>query len=331
MAAEERDPSRSVGPNLNAIQPGTSSSGQKRSRAMPVEEESILLPLSDQNMWYYPSHGYDSDEDVEPVSPRGNWGNKHIPEARWARSGKITPWGPSMDDWEAEERSRKRIKLLLPNRRRSPSPPTLPHLSRSPSPPLVAPYPQSSPHLSYSSFVMDKAVTHTFRSRLLDELEHATNGLIEGEATMRRALGRLWQVMSEDPDQRSTDPQVIPKREDEDGDPTAQDERTNTRVANAPDLTPPIHKLFLVSTYTNNNSIYGEQSHFTSPPQQQENLERAMAALRDLQDDGREYVERLQEIREGLGDVRAHRNGIWDMVRERAVQELQDAAFAASA
>jgi len=51
-------------------------------------------------MWYYPSHGYDSEEDVESVSPRGNWGNKHIPQARWARKGKITPWGPGMDDWE---------------------------------------------------------------------------------------------------------------------------------------------------------------------------------------------------------------------------------------
>ncbi|KAL0579786.1 hypothetical protein V5O48_002197 [Marasmius crinis-equi] len=299
----------------NGIPPPT----HKRPRGTAVDDESILLPLSDQNMWYYPSHGYDSEEDLESVSPRGNWGNKLMPEARWARNGKITTWGPGMDEWEAEERSRKRIKLLLPNRKRSPSPPTLSHLSRSPSPPLTAPYPQAAPHTNYSSFVMDKAVTRTFRSRLLDELEHATNGLIEGEATMKRALGRLWQVMSEDPDQNNP---VVPKREDEETDANAQ-------ASNVPDLTPPIHKLFFV--YPSNSSVYGEQSHFTSPQHQQENLERAMAALRELQDDGREYVERLQEIREGLGDVRAHRDGIWDMVRERAIQEMQDVAFAHTA
>jgi uncharacterized coiled-coil DUF342 family protein len=60
---------------------------------------------------------------------------------------------------------------------------------------------------------------------------------------------------------------------------------------------------------------------------QLESLEKSLATLRELQDDGREYVERLQEIREGLGEVRAQRNGIWDMVRERVVLEMQDVAF----
>ncbi|KAG7099498.1 hypothetical protein E1B28_001344 [Marasmius oreades] len=321
MAGEqgERDLVRNGPSSSMSVHPSTSS--YKRLRGSAAEDEAILLPLSDQNMWYYPSHGYDSEEDMGTNPPRGNWGNKHLPGARWARNGKITSWGPGMDDWEAEERSRKRIKLLLPHRKRSLSPPTLSHLSRSPSPPLTAPYPQASPHLSYSSFVLDKAITHTFRSKLLDELEHATNGLIEGEATMKRALGRLWQVMSEDPDQNNLD-KIVPKREDEEAD-------GNTQTSNVPDLTPPIQKLFFVS-YPNNTSMYGEQSHFTSPQHQHENLERAMAVLRELQDDGREYVERLQEIREGLGDVRAHRDGIWDMVRARAIQELQDAAFAAA-
>jgi len=280
---------------------------------------------------------------------------------------------------QAEERSRKRLKLLLPQEKRSPPPPTLPHLSRSPSPPFVAPYPQPVyQHLSYSSFVMDKAVTHTFRSGLLDELEDATNGLIEGEATMKRALGRLWHAMSQDPEKPKTllgsqsgptqeprdnlesrpseiDPAIsppksaqpnsssqtiqgslrqamdhdtetsrdvmIPKRED--------DEEANgqeKRIARAPDLTPSIHKHFLFSC--SNNPAYSEQSHFTSPNQQRINLERAMTILRELQDDGREYIERLEEIREGLGDIRAHRDGIWDMVRERAVRELKETALA---
>ncbi|TEB39366.1 hypothetical protein FA13DRAFT_1725355 [Coprinellus micaceus] len=170
---------------------------------------------------------------------------------------------------------------------------------------------------------MDKSVTHTFRSRLLDELEQATNGLIEGETTLRRALGRLWQAMSEDPDKKEKS-SVVPKREEEDEQP--QDPRAQ-RVARAPDLTPPTHKIFLISHPNGAPPGYDpDPTHFKE--KQMETLEKSLAALRELQDDGREYVERLQEIREGLGDVKAQRNIIWDVVRERAIKELQDAAFA---
>ncbi|GLB36424.1 hypothetical protein LshimejAT787_0307120 [Lyophyllum shimeji] len=215
----------------------------------PIEEPTAHLPLSDHNNWYYPSHGHDSEEETLEPARGGNWGNKTVKGARWVRRGKITPWGPGMDDWEAEERARKRLKLLLPQERRSPSPPTLPHLRRSPTPPLVSPYPPpEAQHLSYASFVMEKSVTHTFRSNLLDELEQATNGLIEGEATMKRAIGRLWQVMSEDPDEKPGESSVVPKREDEDAAAAGEeDDERARRLAHAPDLTPPVHKLFLLS------------------------------------------------------------------------------------
>lgn len=59
------------------------------------------VPLSDHNMWYYPSHGHDSDEeDLSVGSKTGNWGCKTAKGARWVRRGKITPWGPGMEDWE---------------------------------------------------------------------------------------------------------------------------------------------------------------------------------------------------------------------------------------
>jgi len=281
------------------------------------------IPLSDHNMWYYPSHGHDSDEDDLGVgSKTGNWGCKTAKGARWVRRGKITPWGPGMEDWEAEERARKRLKMMLPQERRSPSPPTLPHLSRSPSPPLTSPYPPpTSVHLSYSSFVLDKSVTYTFRSKLLDELEHATNGLIEGEGTLRHALGRLWQVMSEDPDQKETEAPVIPKIEDEDEN-TEEEDRDRGRHIRAPDLTPTTHKIFI----NNDGDLVAHDSHFSQPETQLESLQKSILLLRELQDNGREYVERLQEIREGLGDIRAQRNTVWGAIRERAIKELQDVA-----
>lgn len=174
---------------------------------------------------------------------------------------------------------------------------------------------------------MDKSVTHTFRSSLLDELEQATNNLIEGEATMRKAMGRMWQVIAEDADKTtgdSADPVVPLKREEEDEDDGVDREEDDCerRYASAPDLTPATHKLFL------SQPAAFEQSQFVAPEAQLDRLEKSVAIIRELQDDGREYVERLEEIREGLGDVRAQRNVIWEMVREHAVKELQDAAFA---
>lgn len=296
--------------------------------AKRAHEEMSLLVLNDHNAWYYPSQGFSSDDEDLAVSiVGGNWGNKTRKGSRWVRKGKLAAWGPGMDDWEAEDRARKRIKCLLPERR-SPSPPCLPHM-RSPSPPLVAPYPPPiSQHFSFASFVMDKAVTHSFRSNLLDELEYATNSLIEGEAVMRRALGRLWQVISEDPDKRLDEERVIPKQEEQEDIADEEDEQER-RIARAPDLTPTAHKLFLVS-YADNGPPVIDPSQFASPEMQQDSLEKSLATLRELQDDGREYVERLEEIREGLGDTRALRNTIWEMVREKALKEMQDAAFSAA-
>jgi len=170
---------------------------------------------------------------------------------------------------------------------------------------------------------MDKSVTHTFRSSLLDELEQVTHDLVEGETVIRRALGRLWQVMNDDPDQKDHDGTVVPKREEEDDEADTDDEE-GRRLARAPDLTPPAYKIFLssLSNSTPTNGTGGPHSIENELP----TLEKSLATLRELQDDGREYVERLQEIRDGLGDIRAQRDNIWEFVRELAVVEMADAA-----
>ncbi|KAI0050703.1 hypothetical protein FA95DRAFT_1555416 [Auriscalpium vulgare] len=298
--------------------------GQKRPASFVYEEASpsfgATLPSNDSNSWYYPSLRHDSDQEDAPIDPlMGNWGRKTGKGARWIRKGKMAAWGPGIEDWEAEDHARKRVKLLLPPERRSPSPPRLPHM-RSPSPPLTAPYAlPTQQHLNYTSFVMDRGNTHSFRADMLEDLERATSGLVEGEATMKRALGRLWQVISEDPARPPADDKLVPKREDEDED--AADER----LARAPDLTPPAHKHFLVSYPSGPPPVF-EQSQFTHPEVQLETLEKCLSALRELQDDGREYVERLEEIREGLGDVQAQREAVWKMVRTNAVKELQSMA-----
>jgi len=169
--------------------------------------------------------------------------------------------------------------------------------------------------------VLDKSVIFTFRSKLLNELEQATNGLIEGEATLRHALGRLWQVMSEDPDQKESCAHIITKVEDDDEDAGEHIKR----IDRAPDLTPTTHKIFI----SNANDLTAHGSHLNQSETQLESLQKSILLLRELHDNGREYVERLQEIREALGDIRAQRNTMWNTLRERAVKELQDVAMMA--
>lgn len=225
-----------------------------------------------------------------------------------------------------EERARKRIKLLLPSPPDPDAPITLPHL-RSPTPPLTAPYPMpTSQHLSYASFVLDKSATSTFRSPILDEQEQATNTLIEGEEAFRRALGRLFQVMTEDPDKTASGADVVPKREDEEAGEEGDRER---RLARAPHLSPITHKLFLTRYSGQGESSY-ENSQYSNPDMQQENLEKSLAVLRDLQDDQREYVERLEEVRETMGEIKIQRDAIWNVVRRKAIEELERTAAAAA-
>ncbi|KAI0702461.1 hypothetical protein BC835DRAFT_1320757 [Cytidiella melzeri] len=279
----------------------------------------VGLPSNDTHGWYYPSHGYDTDEDELDVrfsTAAGNWGRKAARDARWVRHGKMAAWGPSMEEWEIEERARKRLKLLLPSSPDLDEPVRLPHL-RSPTPPLTSPYPTpNTQHLSYTSFVLDESVTQAFRSQMLNELQQVTNNIIEGEATLRRALGRLWQVMSEEPSKTILNG-VVPKREDDDID---EDDDREQRLARAPDLTPTTHKIFITS-----DPVPPPQGYdCLTPEAQMETLEKSLAVLRDFQDDGREYVERLEEIREAIGDVKKQKEAIWDIVREKAVRELQE-------
>ena len=94
------------------------------------------------------------------------------------------------------------------------------------------------------------------------------------------------------------------------------------RLSRAPDLTLPMHRLFL-TPLPNDGAGIMEPSHLGSPEMQLETMEKAFAVLREVQDDSREYVERLDEIRETLGDVKRQRDIIWLKSRKQALAELQ--------
>ncbi|KZW02073.1 hypothetical protein EXIGLDRAFT_829628 [Exidia glandulosa HHB12029] len=276
----------------------------------------------------------DEVDDLEPVASTStsNWGAKSSSGAQWSRRGKIAAWGPGRDEYELQERARKRIRGLLPHSR-SPSPPipTLPHL-RAPSPPHVAPYvPPSTQHSNFMSYVLDESVQHAFRSRLLPDLQRSACNLIEGESDLKRALGRFMSVLADPPKHVTpalnghTNPPVglltngFHHDHDEDGGAVAKKEDDEEDVAAAlrdEEMFPQIDKLFVT------NGDVTIMGHTLSARDQSEHLLKALGALRDMQDDGREYIERLAELREGLGEICYQRHSIWNLVRERALKEM---------
>ncbi|KAH8120572.1 hypothetical protein DFH11DRAFT_1560811 [Phellopilus nigrolimitatus] len=284
-------------------------------------EEPYIMPLGHPEHYYTSQASSDSEEGELPAGVAGgNWGKKATKSARWVRRGKAVAWGPRKVEWEAEERARKRVRQLM-RPSRSPSPPTLRHL-RETSPPLSAPYTRpASAHGSYSAFVLDPAMAHSYRTHLLGDLQQTTENLVQGEATVTRALGRLWKVLSEEEHGESgANAEGVAKREEADEDDEMSER--DRRIARAPDVAQPMHKLFL-TPFPNGGTSMLEPSHFGSPQMQLENMEKSLASLRELQDDSREYVERLEEIRESLGDMRRQRDVLWMNVREHALQELE--------
>jgi hypothetical protein len=176
---------------------------------------------------------------------------------------------------------------------------------------------------------------------MISDLERATCGLIEGEAALRRAMGRLWEVLSDGPDTRARvqaethESTTIPKREDidgEDGFGEQEDESVESDLhSTAPEMASNLHRIFVNPSQEAFAAQPGhiipaiyEPTPIMVAQQQEETLEKGLATLRELQEDGREYVERLEEIREGLGWVRSQKGGLWTVIRERALKEMEE-------
>jgi hypothetical protein len=120
-------------------------------------------------------------------------------------------------------------------------------------------------HPNFSAFAMDQSIQHSFRSDTIQDLNRAMGDLIEGEAGMKRALGRLWQTLDDVPTETPTKTEtngastvavngngngvheeaVSPSPQNEDGGELGDDTRLHHYT---PDLTPPMHKIFLAGS-----------------------------------------------------------------------------------
>jgi hypothetical protein len=75
----------------------------------------------------------------------------------------------------------------------------------------------------------------------------------------------------------------------------------------------------------NYTSPNGASEIISVMPQHQVDLvTRSMTAIRELQEDSKECMERLEEIREMLGRVKGLRDAVWAVMRSRAILEMEN-------
>ena len=114
---------------------------------------------------------------------------------------------------------------------------------------------------------------------------------------------------------------TVPKQEDieeEEGLSDGDDSMDGDRSFTEPELASDLRKIF-IKTHADGHlncvppAIY-EPMATTIAQQQQDILEKGLTTLQDLQEDGWEYVECLEEIREGLGGVKHQKQALWTVV-----------------
>ena len=228
-----------------------------------------------------------------------------------------------------DEKARKRLRRVLP-RSRSPTPeaPNLPHL-RPPTPPLIASYnDQPSIHRDFTSFVLDPSVQDAFTSTHIASLQDTATELIAGEASMRKAFGGLWRILQGDlqrPEGESDEEVGEHEHDDEETVVDPADVRAALKRARRgsalPQDIPPLAHLFVSP---NPVALGGANDRYISPQSQLETFEWCLGVMRELADHGKEYLGRLEEIRNGLGDARAVRGAVWTACRKTALDELAE-------
>ncbi|KAG8835352.1 hypothetical protein FRC17_003835 [Serendipita sp. 399] len=324
-----------------------------------MREFSSHIPSNDRQGWYYPGLGVDDDaEELPPGITGGNWGRKHIKGTRFLRRDHISAWGPTRAQYDVEERARKRLRPILSEITGKPveQDPILPHL-RSPSPPMLGPFtPAPIHHSSYTASVFDPNVGASFRSNLLNSLERSASDLIQSEIGVHRALGRFWTVLTETANRMAQEHRHTIMQEQEeklsqqrpnmdveptDGPPLVNGEKETLPTLVAPPYPAvPSSRLLELDEFTTSNVVMNMFTvpkditfYYPSSPtdvvtvpynSQIDVVKRALLAIRELQEDNRECMERLEDIRELLGKVKGLRDAVWAIMRSRAIKEIEN-------
>ncbi|KIM19623.1 hypothetical protein M408DRAFT_334325, partial [Serendipita vermifera MAFF 305830] len=315
------------------------------------------LPSNDRQSWYYPGVAIEHDDDrgdLPPGTANGNWGKKDRHGARFVRRGHIAAWGPTRGEYDIEERARKRLRMILPefSNELVETDPILPHL-RSPSPPLTTPFtPISQQHTSHTASILDPNIGASFRSNLLHSLERSASELIQSEIALTRALGRFWTAITETATRMARDKRhelleqqkQLVEQQRQQRPPMEVEGEDNPEGNKEPSAFPPIpdHNMIDLDDATTRNVILrmftlptnmrldyvapGGAPEIISvgPGPQAELVSRSMLAIRELQEDSKECMERLEEIREMLGKVKGLRDAVWAIMRSQAIAEMEN-------
>ncbi|KZT53045.1 hypothetical protein CALCODRAFT_64944 [Calocera cornea HHB12733] len=270
---------------------------------------------------------YPSFEGVEVIGETrastggDNWGRKLHNVDRNMRKRRLGTAGVYATDFQAEERARKRVKLLLPTR--SPSPPALqpPGFKEFHSPPASPHLPPTNldPAPSLSSFLAAPGTRHSFDPMMLNNLSKMTRDLIKSEGEGNRSLGRLFFVLSE---KASINVPQFPN-----GVSAPRNGRSPSMVLDGgPALPQAYHDLFVTPggiTLPDRRDLGEAETYFPSAAHQVVAVNQWLTQIRGVYDDLREYLHQLDQVHVGIAKAQLGRKRVWAAVRTEVAKELE--------
>jgi hypothetical protein len=224
---------------------------------------------------------------------------------------------------------------------------------------MISPFtPAPQHHTSHTASILDPNIGASFRSNLLHSLERSASELIQSEIALTRALGRFWTAITETATRMARERRhTLLEQAKQEAEREQQQEQEHwrietedgTRLDEPRELEPvsafqpiPDSRLAEMDTATTRDVILRMftlkdimRLDYLAPggtpeivavesTHQAELVTRSMLAIRELQEDSKECMERLEEIREMLGKVKGLRDAVWAIMRSQAIAEMEN-------
>jgi len=300
---------------------------------------------------YQPYDGGEVIGETRASTSGDNWGKKLHNANRYMRKRRLGTEGVYTTDVQAEERARKRVKLLLPSR--SPSPPAL-------LPPGYVEFhsPPASPHLpptdldpapSLSSFLAAPGTRHSFDPMMLNNLSKMTRDLIKSEGEGNRSLGRLFFLLSEKASYKDLDAPLAAENEVEvespngmegikeephtpavaqfsNGVSSSRNGRSPSMAIDSGPALPPVYQDLFVTpggvTLPDRERLGEAETYFPSAAHQAAAVNQWLTQIRGVYDDLREYLRQLDKVHVGIAKAQLGRKRVWAALRTEVAKEL---------
>ncbi|KZP01022.1 hypothetical protein CALVIDRAFT_560305 [Calocera viscosa TUFC12733] len=326
--------------------PGEVMNGPSPYMSEPERNDPYYAPV------YQAYDGIDVIGETRASTGGDNWGKKLHNANRYMRKRRLGPAGIYTADFQAEERARKRVKLLLPSR--SPSPAALepPGFKEFHSPPASPHLPPTNldPAPSLSSFLAAPGTRHSFDPMMLNNLSKMTRDLIKSEGEGNRSLGRLFFLLSEKASLGNLDAPLNENTEVDMGSPNDMDgikEEPQTPavpqfpngisaprngrspsmvIDGGPVIPQAYHDLFVTPggiTLPDRRDLGEAETYFPSAAHQVAAVNQWLTQIRGVYDDLREYLRQLDRVHVGIAKAQLGRKRVWAALRTEVAKELE--------